>query len=41
MSKVVNEARQQLIAAINAAKPGLKEFKIEVFWNLTPAMWLF
>ena len=30
MSKVVNEARQQLIAAINAAKPGLKEFKIEV-----------
>ena len=29
MSKVVNEARQQLIAAINAAKPGLKEFKIE------------
>ncbi len=30
MSKVVNEARQQLVAAINAAKPGLKEFKIEV-----------
>ncbi len=30
MSKIVNEARQQLIAAINAAKPGLKEFKIEV-----------
>ncbi len=30
MSKVVNEARQQLVAAINAAKTGLKEFKIEV-----------
>ena len=30
MSKVVNAARDQLVAVINAAKDGLKEFKVEV-----------
>ena len=30
MSKVVNAAKEQINAVINAAKPGLKEFKVEV-----------
>lgn len=30
MSKVVNAARNQVVAVINAAKDGLKEFKVEV-----------
>ncbi|MBR6513046.1 MAG: arginine--tRNA ligase, partial [Clostridia bacterium] len=30
MSKVVNAAREQIVSVINAAKPGLREFKVEV-----------
>lgn len=30
MSKVVNAAKEQITAVINAAKPGLREFKVEV-----------